>query len=296
MKGYVDFCTEQRKQSLNDFEKNLWKLAVNSQFGKTIEGVRDKISVELVHTPKRLEALVAQPTYKSFKIFSPHLAAVHNKRKKIILNKPIPVGFCILDFAKHKMYDFYYNYLKRKYGCRVKLLTSDTDSFIIFVETEDIYQDIFSELDLFDTSNFPKDHFLYTAENKQVIGKMKFETGAVPIKTFAGLQAKMYAFQCESEDGNEHTTKKAKGVSNSIIKKNLKFNHYKTCLFHNETFYFTSHCIRSQNHNIRTMCTRKKSLSCFDDKRWVLNHPSHQTLALGHYQIPYIEKILSSFF
>jgi hypothetical protein len=80
LKKYVDFCTEKRLNSKNAFEKQLWKCAVNSQFGKMIEGVRNKIQVELVNKESRLLHLVKQPTFKSFKIFTPDLSVVHSKK------------------------------------------------------------------------------------------------------------------------------------------------------------------------------------------------------------------------
>jgi hypothetical protein len=186
------------------------------------------------------------------------------------------------------MYDFYYNYLKAKYNRNIKLLGTDTDSFIFEVTTEDFYKDIRKDLYLFDTSNFPENHFLYNITNEHKIGLMKFELINVIITEFVGLQSKMYAFNCED---NNNTIKKAKGVSKTIVDKTIKFNHYKTCLFFNQLYYFTNLKINSKSHNIYSILSRKRGLNCFDDKRWLLNHPSHQTLALGHYLIPYINKI-----
>jgi hypothetical protein len=253
-----------------------------------IEGVRDKICIEIVHSETRLNNLISQPNFKSFKIFTPELAAIHMKKKRIVLNKPIAVGFTILDLSKWKMYSFYYKYLKKKYNTNLKLLATDTDSFIIEVETEDFYKDILNDRQLFDTSNFPLTHFLYNKENEHKIGLMKFELIDVIITQFVGLQCKLYAFECE--DANS-SVKKAKGVCKVVVNKTIKFNHYKICLFYNEVYYFNHIRICSKDHKIHTLISRKRSLNSFDDKRWVLNHPSHQTLALGHYQIQYINKI-----
>jgi hypothetical protein len=252
-----------------------------------MQGVRNKMCVEIVTDPLRLIKLVAQPTFSSFKIFNEDVAAVHKKKKKIILNKPIAVGFAILDLAKLKMYEFYYKYLKKKYGDRVKLLGTDTDSFIIEIETDDFYKDIEADIDMFDTSNFPTDHYLYSTKNKRAIGKIKSEFGTINIDRFCGLQAKLYAMDCAVGK----TTKKAKGVPRTIIEKLIRFAHYKNSLFNNEVYYFNSDLIRSKKHVLYTLRNRKKCLQPLDDKRYVLNHPSHQTLALGHYQIPYLEHI-----
>ena len=74
--------------------------------------------------------------------------------QKIMLNKPIAVGFCVLELSKLSMYEFYYDYLKPKYDNRCKLLFTDTDSLCCQIETSDIYRDMGEAMDLFDTSNF----------------------------------------------------------------------------------------------------------------------------------------------
>ena len=71
------------------------------------------------------------------------------------------------------MFDFYYNYIKKNYGSQAKLLFSDTDSLCLEVKTEDIYADMASDAHLFDFSEYPRDHFLHSVENKKVIGNFK---------------------------------------------------------------------------------------------------------------------------
>jgi hypothetical protein len=144
---------------------------------------------------------------------------------------------------------------------------------------------------MYDTSNFPEDHYLYSTKNKRVIGKMKSQFGSINITRYCGLQAKLYAMECEDD---VITTKKAKGVPRAVIEKNIRFDHYRSSLFWNDIHYFSSDLIRSKKHILYTLTNKKKAIQSFDDKRYVLNHPSHQTLALGHYQIPYLEHIYSS--
>jgi hypothetical protein len=283
---YVTYCTDKRIRASNKLQQKFWKETINFIYGKMIQGVKDKVHVEIVNNPVRLQKLVSKPTFLSFKIFSKDVAAVHMKKKKIILNKPIVVGFAILDIAKLKMYEFFYKYLKVLYKDKIKLLGSDTDSFIIEVESEDIFQDMYIDQTLFDTSNFPKDHYLYSEVNKCVTGKMKAEFADVIITKFCGLQSKVYGLQCLDENSD---VKKAKGVPRCVLEKSIRFKHYMSCLFNNDIYYFSAKVIRSKNQVLYTMIQRKRSLQPADDKRWVLDHPSHQTLALGHYQIPILE-------
>ncbi len=79
--------------------------------------------------------------------------------------------------------------IKPRYGYKAKLVMTDTDSFLIHIVTTDVYKDIAEISDLFDLSNYPKDHFLYDSTNKKVAGKMKDESCGVPKKVAIGLRA-----------------------------------------------------------------------------------------------------------
>ena len=98
------------------------------------------------------------------------------KKTKVKMNKPIYLGLSILDSSKILMYKFWYDYMKPKYGNRVKLCYMDTDSFIMSIKTNDFYKDISVDVDKrFDTSNYEINRPLDTGKNKKVIGLMKDE-------------------------------------------------------------------------------------------------------------------------
>ena len=83
--------------------------------------------------------------------------AVHMGKTKLVFNKPIYVGMSILDVSKVKMYDFHYNYIKKKYGEDALLLMTDTDSLCYEIKTEDFFKDISGDVEaMFDTSAYPK--------------------------------------------------------------------------------------------------------------------------------------------
>ena len=74
------------------------------------------------------------------------------------MNKPVYLGLSILDLSKTVMYEFWYDYVKPKYGENAKLCYMDTDSFIVHVKTDDIYKDIAEDVETgFDTSNYGMD-------------------------------------------------------------------------------------------------------------------------------------------
>lgn len=124
MKPYISLNTELRKQATSDFEKHFFKLMNNSVFGKTMENLRNRIDVRLVHPDEtdRIRKLISSPLFATATLFSDTLAGIQMHKNKISLNRPIYTGMCILDLSKTLMYDFYYNHLTLRYGLRCDLL------------------------------------------------------------------------------------------------------------------------------------------------------------------------------
>ena len=159
--------TKLRKEAKNEFEKEFFKLMNNSVFGKTMENVRKHRDIRLVTSEKRRIKLVSEPNYHATKHFSENLIAIEMKKARVVMNKPIYLGLAILDISKILMYEFWYHYLKPKYKDKVKLCYIDTESFVIYIKTEDFYKDIANDIEKrFDTSNYDEKD-----ERPQAIGK-----------------------------------------------------------------------------------------------------------------------------
>ena len=154
LKQYIEFNTEKRKHAKNSFEKDFFKLMNNSVFGKTKENLRKQVDVRLVTNEKKLDKLTSKPTYVNSKIFNENLMAVHKIKETLTLNRLPYVGMCILDLSKMLMYDFHYNYIKKKYNNRARLLFTDTDSLTYEIEAEDVYKDFWNDKDMFDNSDY----------------------------------------------------------------------------------------------------------------------------------------------
>ncbi|CAH1770177.1 7781_t:CDS:1, partial [Entrophospora sp. SA101] len=247
MEPYIAMNTQRRAKAKNAFEKDFWKLMNNSVFGKTMEDVRKRVNIDLVRQvgeEHRLRRLISDPAFVSRKIFyGANLVAVHRRQTNVKLNKPEYVGSCILDLSKYYMYDFWYSYLKKKYGDKVKLLYTDTDSLIIEIETENIYQDMINDCDLFDFSDYPEEHWVVknlpedqwiineegkrVLKNTKVIGKWKDENGGDRAIGYAGVRAKCYSVVCENSRKNMI---KAKGLKKSLIKKELTHKIFEDCV------------------------------------------------------------------
>ena len=106
MKKYIDFNTEKRMNAANDFEKDFFKLMINSVYEKTMENLRKRINVRLVNNEKDFLKYTSRPTYITHKSFGKNYAAIHEIKPVLILKKPIYVGFSVLDLSKWKMSDF----------------------------------------------------------------------------------------------------------------------------------------------------------------------------------------------
>ena len=155
IKQYIEFDMEKQKHAKNSFKKDFFKLTNNSIFGKMMENLK-KVDVRLVTNEKKLDKLTAKPTYVSSKTFNENLMAVHKVKETLTLNKPTYVGMCILDLSKTLMYDFHYNYIKKKHNNRARLLFINTDSLTYEIEAEDIYKDFWNDKDMFDNNDYPE--------------------------------------------------------------------------------------------------------------------------------------------
>ena len=284
MKEYIDLNTGLRAKANNDFEKDFFKLMNNSVFGKTMENIRNRVDIQLVNSEEKAKMLAAKPNFKHCTIFSKRLCAIDMIKKWLNFDKPVYIGACILDRSKILMYDFHYNYILPKYGEKAKLLFTDTDSLAYEIETKDFYKDIASDITAkFDTSNFPKDHpsKIYTTVNKKVVGMFKDEAGGEQIVEFVGLRSKLYSYKMLK--GMEE--KKCKGLKKPVVKKSIKFDDYKKCLFGGGKQYRKMYNIRSHKHEVFTEELNKIALSADDDKRKIMSDKIH-TLAYGHYGCP----------
>ena len=139
--------TELRKLSNNDFEKDFFKLVNNAVSGKTMENIRKHRDIKLVTTDKKRSKLVSEPNYHTMYYISEDLSIIEMNKTKVKMNKPIYLGLSILEISRLLMYEFWYDYMKPKYGNNLKLCYMDTDSFIRNIKTEDFYQDIANDVE-----------------------------------------------------------------------------------------------------------------------------------------------------
>ena len=221
LKPYIDMNTELRKSAKNDFEKEFYKLMNNAVFSCSNMNVRKHRDIKLVIDDKKRCKLASKRNYHTTKQFSENFLAMEMKMK---MNVSIYIGFTILEVSKTLMWKFFYDYLKPKYGDKIELCYTDTDSFILYIKTEDCYEDIANDIEEWlDTSNYETDRqLLIRNKNKRVLGKFKDELEGTIMTKFVGLHSKTYAYLIDDSEEK----KRSKGVKKCVVKIELNFNQY----------------------------------------------------------------------
>ena len=158
------------------------------------------------------------------------------------------------------MCKFYYEYAKNK--LHPKLLFTNTDSLVYEIKGEDVYEVPYSDIHLFDFTNYPVNSKYYDPANGSVLGKIKDEFKGVPISAFIGLNSKMYSLI--SVDDEE--VSKGKGVNKKVI-----HTEFVDVLFNRKVMRQYLNRIQSKLHRVGTYNVYNISLPCFDDKRYVLD-------------------------
>ena len=193
-----------------------------------MENVRNRLKIKIVKNDDYREIMKQRPKltfngiHKSYETCDSYT----HKQNEVLMDKPIYLGFTVLELSILLMYETYYDILQPYFGQeRIQLHYMDTDSFILSVKTKDNIKELKNLENIFDFSNLDKNHELFSNKNKKVIGKYKIETPKnIWIDEFICLRSKMYAFKCGNDSKN-----KLKGISKSQSKNN-KFEEYKKCL------------------------------------------------------------------
>ena len=282
-KEFIEFNTNKRRLAKTDVERNFYKLFSNSIFGKMLQNNLKFFHMRLVHTEAQINKLVAKSNFKKFHLFQNNLVGIEYLPTKVVLKNNIACGATILEKSKLMMYKFWYNNLLIRYSSQhLRLLVSDTDSFIFSVIPhltsfiDDIQKN--EALAFYDTSNFPKDHPLFSDLNCKALGKMKFEFMMQPISEVVALKSKMYSIKFF--EGGEKMA--CKGVSGSC-RKTLRHQDFKKCLMDEQLMYQSFKKIESIKHQLFTLLKNKLSLNCYESKRYFLNKVD--SLPFGHYKI-----------
>ena len=146
LKKYINFNTEKRKNAANCFGKDFLKVMINSVYGKTMKNIRKGINVRLVNNENDCLKHFNKPFF-----FDKHFPTIHEIKPVLTLNKPIYVGFAVLESSKRLLiYDFHCSFTKKKINAN--LLFADTDSVTYEIKSKDFDENVFKYKHLFDVS------------------------------------------------------------------------------------------------------------------------------------------------
>ena len=276
-KTYVTKNIERRQiHSDNKALSEMYKLVNNSLFGKTLENP---------FKYKKFSVRQAQQNSSSGRINS-FLSEVKNfipiddyflcelENKNICLNRPVQLGFAILELAKLEVYRFFYK-LKTKFNEKMELLYHDTDSLILYFYDCNTHPllTMSEDSDLracLDYERAPANFVIHTQGTHKVPGLWADEVQHRKILEFVGLRAKTYALRFE----DDKFLLKNKGVRSvsTVMETNklIDFDDYKRCLFNNVPLYVQEYHIRSRQHTLYTVKQNKLALISEDRKRKVL--------------------------
>ena len=243
--------------------------------GKSIENQKNRINVKICTTAEKLRKYVRKPSFQAIRVFDDNLAAVQLYRERVKLNKPITVGFSILELSKLRMYQFWYDFVQVAFqDAKVSLLMSDTDSFLMKIEGEENVQGILRQYsDRFDLSQLRDGHPLRSDRNKQQPGKMKLQ---LPNETC--LEVVVLSSKCYSILTDQSSCSAMKGVPGR-----LTHDVYRDCIENGSCFTGRVNSVKHFNQSLYQVSTERRMLSPLDTKRHYFS--ANESISFGHYKL-----------
>ena len=284
-KGYIDYNSQKRQEATAEFKKDFFKLKNNSLFGKSQENKRKRLNFRPANTEEQFRKYASNPSFNYFVRFNEDLVGCQLQQEKIVLDKPVFIGQAVLDLSKLEMYELFYERIQsyeRRLDCKIRLVGGDTDSFFMEVIGCSVYKELLPLMKsdgLLDGSKYPKNHPLFSNENKAKLGCIKDEGCGDEYLEWVLLRPKAYSMLTK----NMKAQKKAKGVKKATIKKVINHSDFVKAYEESRELYYTQRRIASRLHHMETLTFSKKSLSSADSKRYWVNH--NDSLPFGHYSL-----------
>lgn len=269
--NYVESNIYKRRNTTSAPLQTLYKLLNNSLYGKTCENKfkyrKFQIHEEEAGVHGRINSFLNNATNW---LPIEDQVLVEHKINKVILDKPIQLGFAILEFAKLEIYKFLF-LIQDEFSSDVTPLYTDTDSIMLHFKVPNPQEILYANPQIRELLDFDKvpDHWqIRTPGTNKKSGLWSLET-LDRIVEFVGIRAKTYCYRTDRQ-----TILKNKGVTANAIelisRDKLTIEHYKQVLFSNKDFKVVQYTIGSKKHQIKTKETIKIALTNNDEKRQVL--------------------------
>ena len=278
MKDYIEYNHKNRIEAENENDKLIFKLMINSCFGRTLlNKMKYSSNIKIFNDDdyEKVIKIVSSDKFKDYETLDEHNALINIEKNCIKLDSPSYIGAVILDLSKIIFYDNFYK-LKKRYGDNISLMYYDTDSYLCHIKTHDVYKDM-SEMNIFDMSCYNPD-FKYYKQGRYEMGLLKDENVSKndtvynsQIVEAVALKSKLYGYRKENDKI------KYKGIKNE-----LNFQALKNAVFDNEIIKSEFYTIKAKNHKIYSY-TDHKTLMSYTDKRYLYNPV--MSYAYGNYMI-----------
>ena len=269
MESYIRGNNELRakaKSEGNEFLVSLFKLCNNAVYGKTMENVRNRQDMKLTVDRERAIKWFSRIDFKDA-TYIDGLYLIQMHKTRLVYDKPVQVGCAILDISKVRMLDFHYHTMEKHFHGKSDLIYSDTDSLVYHVKHDNLYEWMAQNPAEFDLSNMVKHK---SNANYNVLGKLKSEVSDNIITEFLALSPKCYSYRYLVE-GKTKESKKAKGISMSVVDKTIKYDDYHEVLTTEESQTRKIYGIRSFNQQLFTVMENKVALTPFYDKMQMID-------------------------
>lgn len=281
LRDYVQGNIEKRRATKNEVMKTLYKLLNNSLYGKTCENVNKYRKFDIVHDESLINDDLNCPVNKTLKncqnmiLFGENFL-VEKKIQTVKLNKPIQIGFTILEFAKREIYNFL-AIISDNFGDDVIPLYTDTDSVLLHCKFPEPWKKLYNSplKPYLDFEKVPWDEPKTKDTDKQS-GLWSVEADGKEIVEYCGLRAKCYCYRFKD---NEIVIKN-KGIPKSSMittgddtpREKITIEHFKNALFYGATYHISQYAIRSNRHDVTTKLQYKLGLNANDLKRAVTSN------------------------
>ena len=170
LEKYIIFDTQKRNKAKNDFEKDFYKLLNNAFYVKTMENVRNRLGINFFRKDEYKEITKHQSklTYNGIQKSYENCDSYVLNKNEVLMDKPIYLGFAVLELSKLHMYETYYDKLRPYFGQEnIQLPYIDTDAFVLSVNTKDVIKDLKNLEEIFDFSNLDENHELFSEKNEK---------------------------------------------------------------------------------------------------------------------------------
>ena len=279
MKEFVEMNIAARIATSDPVLKLLLKNLNNSLYGRSILNIANhSTELHLIESPKEFMKRVMNPFFKYAITLTQNRMLAMTHKQEILQVSPLYIGFSILEASKSIMYAFWYETLKPFFADKISNSYFDTDSILMRVETENFEEEVVSNAHLrkyFDFSNFPPNHRYYSEEGKGQLGRVKSETGGIPILEAVLVRAKNYSLLMP--DSKIKAT--LKGISKA---KHAQVTHtmYKNAVLKHVTQSFEFGSIKVNDSSVDTVKVRRLGISPLDIKRYMLS--AFESVCHGH--------------